>query len=220
MKSYVGFIHDCIYAKKTRETVPCLISSKIYSYRIILWGNCEHWNHIFKNNFHKIPVRYSFTDENHVFSILITKWCFSEEMRTAPENNGLQGVKIQTDLFSNASPSPNSQKRRKPAFTRTIEHYFSNLYCNLALKVLSSNWKDQQSEFTETLAHKQYFRFSSRLFKMETCLLPNPHPLSHKIRHQALPDQGLPASWVQISFQALWPSLWPLAPMWGAAGQG
>lgn len=108
-------------------------------------------------------------------SILITKWCFNEEMRTATENNGLQGVKIQTDLFSNASPSPNSQTRRRPAVTRTIEHYFSNLYCNLALTVLSSNWKDPQSEFTETLAHKEYFRFS-RLFKMETVCSPKPIP--------------------------------------------
>lgn len=126
-----------------------------------------------------------------MFSILITKWCFNEEMRTATENNGLQGVKIQTDLFSNASPSPNSQTRRRPAVTRTIEHYFSNLYCNLALKVLSSNCKDPQSEFTETLAHKEYFRFS-RLFKMETVCSPKPSP-THKIKHQALPDQDLPA---------------------------
>lgn len=68
------------------------------------------WNHIFPNNFHKIPVRYSFTEENQVFQILITKWYFNEEMRTDTENNGLSGVKIEAD-FSNANPSPNSQKR-------------------------------------------------------------------------------------------------------------
>ena len=78
----------CMLRNKRKCSV-CNLVVKIYSYRTILWGNCVPWNHIFPNNFHKIPVRYSFTDENQVFQILITKWYFHEEMRTATENNGL-----------------------------------------------------------------------------------------------------------------------------------
>lgn len=54
---------------------------------------------------------------------------------------------------------PISKKEENTFTSRTMEHYFNNLYSNSALAVLSLDGGDSQTAGTETPAHKEYFRF-------------------------------------------------------------
>ena len=56
---------------------------------------------------------------------------------------------------------PIPKKEEGTVTARTIEHYFSNLYSNLALEVLSSGWRDPRAAGTETLAHRENLKDSS-----------------------------------------------------------
>lgn len=55
---------------------------------------------------------------------------------------------------------PISKKEESTFTSRTMDYDFNHFYSNSALEVLSSDQGDPQTGLWETLAHKEYFRFS------------------------------------------------------------
>lgn len=143
-----------------------------------------------------------------------------KKWKQLPRAMDFKELKLKPMTLLVASPSPNSSKGGGYTRSKNKRALFQSSLCQLCLggfvfrsegPTASRLWDPGSQEVVEIFL---------RAALEEGALHSPPRPDASSSTARMLLQGPRRKSWVWISFQALQPSLWPMAYMWEAAGQG